>query len=236
LLLVGLAKYYKGRDDDAWLLYHAMERPERFAWAGGDFKARWGLSGQPATTPIVYPSVIPATEQDIADVTTHLLSGSPIPMREPEPNFRSTIPAGYRWILPTVVTNRMPGIGEAIYDLVTHRERSHVRFIFEGDANIFSIFYPRRYRGIRELHKFRHLSTPRMRIDCAYGGGDNRFTVYLGRDWRKPPYLDTARKILRSGLLPLWTIDEVTEQSITEWNQTYFRSHREAASLQEILA
>lgn len=207
-LLQGLAKYYKGRDDDALVLYSMMKDPETFRYIGGDFRLRWGLSGEtePLAMSCVIPAVIEPTSDDFSDVVAHLTEGKTLPMRESAPNFRDSLPKGYVWVPQKIEYRRRPNIGDIFYDMVTHNEQP---FTWDFDASGCTIFVPAHF-DVTELRKISG------DISISNNGSD-RFMVRIGVNHRKGAALSHLRSVLYSGLLPIWKVDDVEAESYKKW-------------------
>lgn len=210
-LLQGLAKYYKGRDDDALMLYGMMQSPDTFRFAGGDFRLRWGLTGETKELPMgcVIPAVIEATEDDLTDLSAYLTEGTALPMRECEPNFRASIPKDYRWVPAQLEYRRRPNIGDIFYDMVQH---SSTTVAWDFDNRGCTIHAPNGY----DRTALTKLASG-MEVRASNG---THFVIRIGHDWRKGTALAHLRSVLYSGLLPLWKVDDVTAGSFKEWEST----------------
>lgn len=210
-LLQGLAKYYKGRDDDALILYSMMESPGLFEFHGGDFRLRWGLNGKTKALPssTIIPPVIDATEVDLTDLSLYLTDGKALPMRECEPNFRDSIPSGYQWIPSIMEYRRRPNIGDIFYDMVQHAE-SPVAWDFDNRGCV--MYTPMGYdrTALRKLAEG---------IEVRSHSGNN-FIIRVGHEWRKGAELSQLRRVLFSGVLPLWKVEDVEAGSFKQWQAT----------------
>jgi phiEco32-like amidoligase-type 2 protein len=217
-MLRGLAKFYRGRDDDAWLLFTMMGDAKLFAWAGGDFRPRWGLVGNSTVEEIVVPPSIKPCVEDCDDLMQLFLNGQAISMRETEPTFRHEIPNGYKWIIRGVDAGRRPGVGDLIPDFVTgDGDRPAVSFHFDADNYTLQIQTPADYDHIKLRKQFAAVPNPyRVRVDRSPLAVRN-FSVHVGREWRKGWALHFLKGVLLGGSLPLWTVDGVQASSIEEW-------------------
>lgn len=209
-LLQGLAKYYKGRDDDALILYSMMRDPQSFRFVGGDFRLRWGLTGTTkALAPgCVIPAVIEATEDDLQDLTNLLVGDVPLSMRECAPNFKDSIPTGYQWVPAHLEYRRRPNIGDIFYDMVGHSE-AEVHWDFDNRG--CQVYVPHGYdaTALRKIAEGMDIKT-----------AGTAFMVRIGSEWRKGAQLAQLRRVLYSGLLPLWKVDEVEDGSFKRWAET----------------
>lgn len=213
--LCGLAKYYKGRDDDAWLLCTLMQNRSVFEWIGGDFKPRWGLTGSPGNGNVcTYPQVLQPTDEDCEDLMNLFTQGTALPMREVMPNFRARIPLGYEWIIPNTSPSRRPGIGDLIPDVVTAAgPRPKVCFHFDPDATSLRLDVPVNV----DPKLFKLPEVPGMYTQVRRSSESDSYWLYVGRDWRKGLPLHELRKWMLSGVLPMWTVDDVQSDSLEKW-------------------
>lgn len=210
-LLQGLAKYYKGRDDDALILYSMMEHPSAFQYRGGDFRPRWGLTGKTEPLPkgMVIPAVIEPTPEDITDMTPYLTGSKALTMRECAPNFRDSIPSGYKWIPSLLEYRRRPNIGDIFYDMVGHAGHP-VGWDFDNHG--CQIFVP-------SVYDARLLTKIAGDIQIR-NNSESNFMIRIGQEWRKGEQLAHLRRVLYSGLLPLWKAESVEDSSFKRWTET----------------
>jgi hypothetical protein len=209
----GLAKYYMGRDDDALLLYSMMDNAASFRFQGGDFKERWGLTGKVAGLPagFVIPGFIEATKEDTADLYTSFTEGTGLRMRETQATWKTQVPEGYSWVPLQIEYRRRPNIGDILYDLVQHSDFGwHWNFDHSRDCVIYC---PPWYDSKR-------LNAERGGIKVSHSN-ESRFHIRVGHDWRKGTNLAHLRKVLLSGLLPLWSVDSVKQDSHKAFSQQY---------------
>ena len=223
-LLRGLAKLYKGRDDDAYILYHLLtvrgDAPFVLNYEA-DFAANWGIrDGVDCSLEeddLILPSCIQPHPDEIVEMQNHLLMDIPLTFRLFHPNFRSTIPknAGYDWLPTVVCPGRRSGFGDLIHNLVAHRE---MEFIWDyTNANDFRIVGRLPYfwsHSDRELLR-RYFPSVFIKKD-SFKGAATVLTI--------PKVLCQAQTIagfrsilLASGVFPLWTVESVQEDSLAEW-------------------
>lgn len=221
MLLRGLAKFYSGLDDDAWLLSSMMHRPELFQHNAGCFRARWGLSGEvDELRGLILPSVIEAAPADVEEMLVHFQEDAPLRMARvrPVPNWTHTIPSNYRWCMECCGLGRAAGAGDVIYDAVMSRLGFAVSFDWSGDDNRLRIHLPRSYQLEKELKTV----LPGARTDIW---GENGFHFQLGKSWRKGRALDEVRRVLFSGLFPLWKVNSVVEGDYEKWQQRAIKAN-----------
>lgn len=209
-LLQGLAKYYKGRDDDALILYSMMTHADKFRFQGGDFRARWGLTGatKELTSNYIIPAVIEATEDDLEDLECLLLHDTPLKMRECAPNFRCQIPDAYKWTPSQIEYRRRPNIGDIFYDMVQH---TATPMAWDFDSRGCCICVP---------HGYDRTALAKIATGMEIKTSGSQFYIRIGTEWRKGAALSQLRSVLYSGLLPLWKVDEVQEGSFKHWEDT----------------
>jgi hypothetical protein len=217
-LLRGLAKFYKGRDDDAWMLFSMMKNPSEWDYKGLDFKARWGLAGAAMSLGnVIYPDCIPATAQDVKDLEAHFLNNEPLTLRESEPHFRTTVPNGYKWLLPSLRCHRRPGVGELTHDWVVHQD---LPIDFNFDDGGFNVFFPYNFKGIEEFSvRFPDVHVQRM-------AGNTGFAIYVGREFRTARKLDYTRSVLLSGFFPIFQVKSVQENDHIAFKETRLKAEK----------
>jgi Phage phiEco32-like COOH.NH2 ligase-type 2 len=220
-LLQGLAKYYKSRDDDALVLYSMMDSPETFKFQGGDFRPRWGLTGSTKQVSPIIPSVIDATPEDLTDLTNHLMDDVPLEMRETPPNFRDSIPSRYQWVPRHLEYRRRPNIGDIFYDMVQH-EKAPFSWDFDNSGCVITVPVGQD-KAVRKIAG-----------DIVVTTG-NRFGVLIGMEWRKGASLSHLRKVLYSGALPLWKVDDVKDGSFAEWQKKIGKPKKRKTKYEHIL-
>lgn len=204
--LQGLAKYYKGRDDDALLLYSMMESPSGFMYRGGDFRGRWGLNGpvKALGKGFIVPGIIEATPEDISDLFKAFHADAPLTMRECAPTWKTTVPEGYRWLPRYIEYRRRPNIGDILYDLVEHE---NMPFQWDFDSTRSCVINVPHWFDRTELNKIRG------DIEVQGGKSEHHFHIRVGQEWRKGALLSHLRRVLLSGALPMWTAEKVLEDS-----------------------
>ncbi len=216
-LLTGLARFYAGRDDDAWMLYTLMGNPGLFIHTGGCFRWRWGLTGRVAELPsMILPAVIPAQETDREDLMALFLGAQPLPMRELQPDWVCTIPERMDWAIRTIPLGRAAGAGELLYDMaMPGRNNPHGYFsAFEWSNGSSSprVHVPAGFAGAGRLAQI----LPEMSIREG-SSSTPYFHFSISRDWRVGKNLERLRRALFSGVFPLWRVCDVAEDSLDKW-------------------
>lgn len=217
--LTYLARYYAGRDDDAWLLKYLLVRPEMpFAACERDFKIHWGFPkgdtlGVGRTTTNIIPACIRPDSSEITEISESILQAKPLVFREVAPTFKNTIPEGYFWYPDRGVTGiTRGGVGDITGNLVGSVDRM-LNLVFGSDqfrisADIIGSW------TLTEYNEFRRLF-PECRIYR-----DRNQWLEIPRYMTEVANISRARKLLlKMGLFPLWTVDSVTELSYTEWKE-----------------
>jgi len=218
--LRGLAKLYKGRDDDAAILYHILGQPNR--WTGDpvsrSFKAAWGIptAEMLAVTGFehyILPDSIEPTKTEVVEIEDHLLQERPLTFSQPVPNFVYTIPPTYTWLPSVIQPARRAGFGDLIHNVVTGKGVPNLRIEYLADQQKVAVS-PRMwvYWNIKEREYFQN--EIEGKIENAWDG----YVVGFPRTWCIPPGIKKARHFLfDSGLLPAWRVKEVQEDSLLAW-------------------
>lgn len=227
-LLRGLAKLYKGRDDDAYILYHLLTRQGDDVFRVNyniDFAPAWGIPRDAKPTKaeegIILPdSIVPAPEE-IVEMREHLLTGSPLAFRLTAPNFTHSIPTskGYKWLPAHVIPNRRSGFGDLLHNLVQHVQHdflwdysNHDEFKVTG---MLPVYWSKDETAL--LKRF----FPRVQIRGVAIDG-NRTSICVPRCLCQTQSIAGLRAmLLNSGLFPLWTVDTVTDDSIVQWIKSH---------------
>jgi hypothetical protein len=225
MLFLMLTRYYKGRDDDAWILHQLLGRKDdSLVYRPGDFKPAWGLLGNEAekvSKPRVdnIPQSIEPTVGDIENLTRHLLTGSPIEFNSKQmtPNWRHLLPKGYFAAMTTFSPGRAPGVGDVFAEVVVQAKKDlNPTIAMDGDN--LSVFVPPTYRYAKKLKTL-------IRSELGSGSVEVvrdkvQWHVRVGRLCRNSPANCAKTKaILLSGLLPFWKADDVQEHSASEFHK-----------------
>lgn len=221
-LLRGLAKLYKGRDDDAYILYHLLTVNGDAVFNvihDADFAPAWGFNrsekGDKKEENYILPASIQPSADEIDEIRSHLLFGMPLTFRKYPPSFRTELPGSdyLSWLPGHVAVGTRSGFGDLIHDLITDTREPIMwdyanddRFYVHGpivnrwtdkDKALLEEFYP----GVSiqsNREKITRIVVPRSLCQAQTISG---FKVIL----------------LRSGLFPIWTVSEVKAGSLEEW-------------------
>lgn len=217
--LRGLAKLYKGRDDDAYLLYHVLTRqddvPFRVDYAA-DCAPQWGIpAGKPKNEleqSTILPACIKPTAGEVREIQDYLLFGRPLDFVWEKPEFKTAVPEGYRWVPESVGPRRRSGFGDCIHDLVVHSKfRINWDYTTVGPFGIFGEL-PLRWNGVEKalLRKY----CP----DVVMTSKLQETVITIPRDLCQAPTLSGLKTILtKSGMFPIWTVENVQKNSYDEW-------------------
>lgn len=225
-----LAKYYKGRDDDALILFKMlMLERERHTIFGKqydvDFRPAWGIPIAQLLvtncTSYILPSTIKPEPGEIAEMFNHLWGGAPLTFAEVPPNFKHTIPDGYRWLPHFVRAARRSGVGDFIHDLV-HQGEHPVDLVFDepGDKILIGPTWHSNWSQ-EELDRVKQY--PWVKLQSEPG----RY-VAVPKAWRSGEAMAMAKRVLvDSGLLPLWTVEKVAPDSWDVWRTQHRNNVKE---------
>jgi hypothetical protein len=214
--LRGLAKYFRSRDDDAYLLYHVLTANGNMPFEvihGADFKAAWGIP-QAATNTLeaefILPSSIKPHASEVEEVTQHLLSGAAIQFKKIAPSFVHQVPQGYVWAPSTVHPNRRSGFGDLLHNLVTAGKHAiHWGYSNEGRP----LFGGRIIDSTTTAE--RNMLTQYCNPHFSY---DDASQITVTKALCQTSTIGGLRGILiHSGIFPIWTVDMVQPDSLTRW-------------------
>lgn len=223
--LINLISYYKNVDDDAWIAFHAIRRWGLPKQAGVDIKSNWGIvypkplrSLKLAT---YYPSMINPSDNERMAIFNYLVNKEMIRPEQPTCNWEpKDVPQGYQWLMHHVQTYHKVGIGEIVNDLVCSKN-----LIVDIHASERPMLFLESHNGIcrqgaNELVRLKEGNILEMR-NAAPG----TLNIHLPDNIRTPEFIPEVKRILTSGLFPLWNIKDVKAGSYDEWvkNAAYER-------------
>ena len=227
-LLRGLAKLYKGRDDDAYILYHLLTRsgdaPFVFDYEA-DFAPSWGIPRDRGLTDdeaeMILPACIQPYPDEIAEMRNHLLMGIPLTFQTFPPNFQSAIPksAGYKWLPLHVNPGRRSGFGDLLHNLVGHRDMDiywdyNNAGEFKITGKLPALWAPSDKELLRRYY-------PHVFISSKGRDRENGTAITVPKPLCQAQTISGFRAILvNSGLFPLWTVESVQKDSMAKWLET----------------
>lgn len=221
-LLRGLAKVYRSRDDDAYLLYHILTRTGNGVFNivhDQNIFPNWGIrNSAPDKTEAAYilPPCIQPDPSEVKEMEAHLLFKTPLEFKKLPPSFKAKLPANYVWLPLMITTGRYPGFGDLIRDLVVHES-----FVIHMD-------YINGYHSklVGRLPNF--VLPDENSMLAAWGcqllkGRDTGNTTFsIPRELCKVDTIGGLRAmLLYSGIFPIWTVDSVEPDSFLKWTKRH---------------
>jgi hypothetical protein len=213
--LRNLLAFYKGMDDDAAIAFQGLNVHGWPIPNVHDFKGAWGLT-YPADVAVpkiqLLPTSIEASEEEICELRGHFLKGSALDAVVPVPNWRHTIPPGYKSVLAGMNTRGLKGMGEFCWDLVVSDEYPIKLAPLNAGGIMFDI--------AAEVEQLAPTWRDRIGEDARFCGAEPKgaLQINIGSQWRDDPKRLAAAKaaLMRCGF-PIWTYMEVTANSLSEW-------------------
>lgn len=218
--LRGLAKLYKGRDDDAYILYHLLTQQGNAVFAiehGKDFAPAWGLNKLnrlQGEHKLILPACIEPNEQEIREIADHLLLGIPLQHINYPLCFRGEIPENYNWVPRKVTPGRYQGFGDLIHCLVQANAAPiywnySKQDVFQISGFVARLIRPEEERMLREYHGV----SINKGIDTV-----TESSITVPRDLCQTATIGRFRDtLLYSGIFPLWSVNEVQKDSYEIW-------------------
>jgi hypothetical protein len=207
--------FYKNVDDDAWIAFHALKKwglPKQGATI--DFKSNWGISFPPLLNkPDYYPSMIEGTDNERQAIFHYLVNKTPIRPDPPVINWEPAyIHKDYNWLMNHVVTYHKQGIGEICHDLVFSKKLTVDINSTDVNEIVVSCDKYKCQEGITQLK----LLDNEQRVRWTRSQ-PNQLVIFLPKDLRTNYAIPLVRKILTSGLFPIWNVKDVKEGCFEEW-------------------
>lgn len=209
--LKALLAYFKGRDDDALIAYHALRMWGLPRFFGGDFKGRWGVDftyNQGKQDVSVLPPFITPTDKEVQEIFVHLTEASPILPNRPILSWTpSKVPDGFSWLIDYTKTAGQIGLGELIWDLCTSKgaaivilgSTEHVFQVSSALAAILPRGWKNNVKGPAGIFRSSDLV---IRIPREM------------REWRSIP---ETKKLLTGGLFPIWRMRDASIMQAKVW-------------------
>lgn len=213
-----LLAYYKGLDDDAAIAFKALEVHGIPTHRGQDFKSRWGIGFKTKLPPSgidVLPGSIEPTSSETSELFAFLTRKEPLVGKQVTPTWTTTIPKGFEMILNRTEVVRVPGMGEILTGLCAMEhipievypmsEERGLRF----SNGIIRLLEPDWQEKIRRL-------APTLTIQTHSSMG---YTIGISENWRRVQRIQLTKKILTSGVFPIWKLKDITETTAQEWQE-----------------
>lgn len=213
-----LLSYYKDVDDDARLALAMIVRKMPMH-IGGDFRPRWGLpsvlEGEKPKVVFIPTSIKPSNE-DITEMFEHLIGRKSLVWRIPTPTWEPLVPPENYWmVIGRACTRQAKGLGELIWDVVTHKSITPSFQAMNGIVNKAYFSIPRSIA--RQLpFDWKRLSQYKV----VFHEGDEKW-IYVSAEAREPKNYKTARHILLETILPFWKVTEVKKDSFQQWQSAH---------------
>lgn len=226
-LMHRLARYYAGRDDDAWTLKHLLNQPAfqksmgRWNKPESDFKGNWGfgeeLRGSRIAASPILPSVIAPCKAEIGEIQEHISTFKPLTFQEHPPTFRSKIPKDYYWQYSVSHQGlKYPGAGDIAHDLVMH-QKAPVLLTFDNKNSAISEDLIKSADQRQELTR----CIPGMVVTKGL-----KASIILNRHDLNLKTIPRIKAFLTSGMFPIWTVDSVQEGSFDAYLKTQTASSK----------
>src|SRR6267378_607647 len=211
--------YYKNIDDDAWIAYTALKKwglPKQAAM--GDFKTEWGIVfPQPVNKSAItfYPSIISGTDSERQSIFDYLVNRKPIRPDLPVCNWEpKELPKGYVWNMTFTPTYHKQGIGDIVNDLACHGSLK-IEISTNDQKNIVNYENGKYdlHRGMQELTKV----LPVLVLKDTPADGENYMRIWLPQVLRQYDTIPLVKKVLTSGLFPIWKVKDVKVGCFEDW-------------------
>lgn len=209
--LKALLAYFKGRDDDAHIAYHALKRWGFPRFYGGDFKGRWGVDftyNQGKQGVSVLPPYITPTEKEVQEMFLHLTKSAPLLPNSPTISWTpSKVPLGFSWLMDYTKTAGQIGLGELLWDLSTLKGanltiQGCTEPVFQVSSSLANLL-PRNWKS--------KVPGPAG----VFGASD--FAIKIPRKMREWQSLPGTKKLLVGGLFPIWKMGDTALAQARAW-------------------
>jgi len=228
--ILNLLAYFKGRDDDAALALRGLQLhgfpPPQYT---NDFRTPWGIGGAgsikerilvaaPIPKGLVVPDMIAGREIERQQLFDYLSLARPIPTNPWNvwgfwKYYHQTKPPFFP-LMRRTHTRVQPGIGELCWSIVGLEGAELVLSVGrEGDYVYVSPYWAKRAPKLPEA--LSETLTDHAKVAVRSGGDYNG--ILFGKGVLAGPYVGRVRKVLTSGLLPLWEAGSETEAAAAEW-------------------
>lgn len=210
--LSNLLHYFKSLDDDARVAHWALKRWGIPRHIGGDFRARWGLTGYENVTSKVklIPQSIKPNRADSVEVWEHLVYGTPLKVSHlPEPSWSpTTVPTGFAMALTHLETRGQKGLGEMLWNVVIPAKAEFDILPMRAGVIKFQITEGM----LKYMRADWHKTLPKDSYEVR--GHGNLLYIDTHGDFSK------AKDLLLGGVFPFWDVRKVTETTLADWAKT----------------
>lgn len=212
-----LLAFYKNVDDDAWIAFHALRKWGLPKQMGLDFRSNWGIlyPKQPALPAgKYYPSMISGGDAERQAIFDYLVNKADIKPELPICNWEPRlVPEDYEWLMNIVQTYHRFGVGEISNELVCHKKCIvDVSTMDNKDIIIINYSNFKCEEGARELKKL----LPGLTLTFR-NADPGKMYINLPSSLRTFDMIPKVKKVLTSGLFPLWKVSEVKADSWDSW-------------------
>lgn len=229
-----LLAYFAPLDDDARLAFAILERRGFPKHLGGmDIKSSWGLfvngpmaQAPQAPIPQVLPKTIPPARADLEELAASMYEGRSPDLTPLIPTWKpTTLPAGYYQLSAGQInTVQAPGLGEFLVDLAGHANQELVCTNMGSGRCMFTL-----PRLMKPMDKFIGLEKLLKEKYQVFVNWEDCFAIRATKDQSLQELLKIREVVVRSGLLPIWFLDEVRPDSYEKWANQEFKAKQSAS-------
>jgi hypothetical protein len=219
--LYSLLKKYKPIDDDARILLGALKLKGIPIDVGStNFKSKWGLLPRKAEVFAVVPQSICPSDSTLRELFFHFASGLPLQCPTEDPPWKHYLLKGYVSLVDLVSTCGYIGLGELLVGLCCNVECvPSVSFESSRDnPRSFRIGVGRTLENkLQSNWKEKLLQLLPFREKVVFSTAGNSI-IRLGAGFKTPSTIPFARRLLTSGVFPVWETEKVEVDSFSKWN------------------
>src|SRR6185312_6481334 len=189
---------------------------------GGDFKARWGINftKEDAVKDVkVVPGSIPPHESEVEALFNFFTKKEPLVAKKTEPTWSPTVvPEGFEMVMERTEFLRIAGMGETLTNLC--QLKSHPIEFYPVDRNGPGLTISRGLVKILPDDWNERIQKIAPTLPIRTTGSDNSsFSIGLGESWRRVQRIQVLKKVLTSGLFPIWKLKAITPDTKEEWEE-----------------
>lgn len=216
--IVNMLAFFKNVDDDAWIAFNAFKKWGLPKQGGIDFRANWGIlyPKQPALPAgRYYPSMIAGGDAERQAIFDYLVNKAAIKPDLPICNWEPRgIPDDYEWLMNVVQTYHKIGVGEISNELVCHKN-CIVDITSMDHKDIITVYY-NQYKCEEGAKALKSL-LPNLVLSWKQLEGPGKLMLYLPTSLRTFDTIPKVKRVLTSGLFPLWKVGDVKADSFNSW-------------------